>query len=152
MVLKRINKPSRERQVNYPYDSLHLEEERARKNLSQVFQTSASGSIDRLPLPERRSTSRAWLSARVRTRSAGVSHQRKDGDWTGRDMSAFSFVLMLLLLGLFMAAHSDRPVFWLLVGPGPLAIGFTLTTFVRRGLLRQICSKEKRGRAVASEN
>jgi hypothetical protein len=67
-------------------------------------------------------------------------------------MSAFSFVLMLLLLGLFMAAHSDRPVFWLLVGPGPLAVGFTMTTFVRRGFLRQICSKEKRDSAVASDN
>jgi hypothetical protein len=66
-------------------------------------------------------------------------------------MSSFSFVLMLLLLGLFMAAHSDRPVFWLLVGPGPLAIAFTLTTFVRRGFLRQICSKEKRD-SVASNN
>jgi hypothetical protein len=66
-------------------------------------------------------------------------------------MSSFSFVLMLLLLGLFMAAHSDRPVFWLLVGPGPLAIGFTLTTFIRRGFLRQICSREKR-ESVASNN
>jgi hypothetical protein len=66
-------------------------------------------------------------------------------------MSSFSFVLMLLLLGLFMAAHSDRPVFWLLVGPGPLAIAFTLATFVRRGFLRQICSKEKR-ESVASSN
>jgi hypothetical protein len=66
-------------------------------------------------------------------------------------MSSFSFVLMLLLLGLFMAAHSDRPVFWLLVGPGPLAIAFTLVTFVRRGFLRQICSKEKR-ESIASSN
>jgi len=66
-------------------------------------------------------------------------------------MSSFTFVLMLLILGLFMAAHSDRPVFWLLVGPGPLAIGFTLTTFVRRGFLRQFCSKEKR-ESVASDN
>jgi hypothetical protein len=66
-------------------------------------------------------------------------------------MSSFSFVLMLLLLGLFMAAHSDRPVFWLLVGPGPLAVAFTLATFVRRGFLRQICSKEK-GESVVSSN
>jgi hypothetical protein len=136
--------------VNYPYASFHLEEERARKNLSQVFQTDANGSIDCLTLPERRSPPRAWTSAKVRTRSADVSPKRKDNDWTERDMSSFSFVLMLLLLGLFMAAHSDRPVFWLLVGPGPLAIAFTLATFVRRGFLRQICSKEKRESVVSS--
>ena len=136
--------------MNYPYDSFRLEEERARKNLAQVFQADANGSIDCLPLPERRSPSRSRSSAKVRSRSAGVSH-KPDNDWTERDMSSFSFVLMLLLLGLFMAAHSDRPVFWLLVGPGPLAIGFTLTTFVRRGFLRQICSKEKQER-VASSN
>jgi len=151
VILKANQQTSRERQVNYPYDSFHLEEERARKNLSQVFQTGADGSIDCLPLPERHSPSRARSSAKVRTRSAGVSHKRKDNDWTERDMSSFTFVLMLLILGLFMAAHSDRPVFWLLVGPGPLAIGFTLTTFVRRGFLRQFCSKEKR-ESVASDN
>ncbi len=137
--------------MNYPYDSFHLEEERARKNLAQVFQTGASGPGDCLPLPERRSTSQASRPVKGRNRSAGVSHKRKDSEWTERDMSSFSFVLMLLLLGLFMAAHSDRPVFWLLVGPGPLAIGFTLTTFVRRGFLRQICSKEKQD-SVASNN
>jgi hypothetical protein len=136
--------------VNYPDDSFHLEEERGRKNLSQVFQTDANGSIDCLTLPERRSPPRAWTSAKVRTRSADVSPKRKDNDWTERDMSSFSFVLLLLLLGLFMAAHSDRPVFWLLVGPGPLAVAFTLATFVRRGFLRQICSKEKRESGVSS--
>jgi hypothetical protein len=136
--------------VNYQYDSFHLEEERARKNLSQVFQTGANGSVDCLPLPERRSPSQPWSSAKLRTRSGGVSHKRKDNDWTERDMSSFSFVLMLLLLGLFMAAHSDRPVFWLLVGPGPLAIGFTLATFVRRGFLRQLCSKEKEDSAASN--
>jgi hypothetical protein len=138
--------------VNYPYDSFHVQEERARKNLSRVFPKRTNGTTDRLTLLERPSTSRAWRSAKSRTKSAGVSHKRKDTDWNGRDMSAFSFVLMLVLLGLFVAAHTDRPVFWLLVGPAPLAVGFTLTTFLRRGFGRQIWSKEKRDTGIASDN
>ena len=49
-------------------------------------------------------------------------------------MSAFSFVLTLQVLGTIAAAHTDRPVFWLLVGPMPLAIGFALITFARKGV------------------
>jgi hypothetical protein len=50
-------------------------------------------------------------------------------------MGAFSFTLTLQLLGTIAAAHTDHPVFWLLVGPMPLAVGFTLMTFVRQGFI-----------------
>jgi hypothetical protein len=93
--------------------------------------------------------------ARVRWSAKGagvVSRKRRGTNSTRKDMSVFSFVLMLLLLGMFAAAHSDRPVFWLLVGPFPLAVGFTLTTFLRQGFGRQIRSKEKRETESAADN
>jgi hypothetical protein len=52
------------------------------------------------------------------------------------DMSVSSIVLTLVLLGTIVAGHTDHPVFWLLVGPAPLGIGFTLITFLRQGLGR----------------
>jgi len=146
-------KPSRERQMNYPYDSFHLQDERAKKNLAQIFQTETKGPTDGLPLRECRSVSGVWRSAKdAQTKSAGVSHKEKETAWAGRDVSAFSIVLMLLLLGMFAAAHTDRPVFWLLVGPAPLAVGFTLITFLRQGFGRQICSKEQRRTGIAPDN
>jgi hypothetical protein len=60
--------------------------------------------------------------------------------WTTADISGFGFAFSLVLLGTIVSAFSDRPVFWLLLGPGPLVIGLTLITFlrnvfsVRRGL------------------
>jgi hypothetical protein len=44
---------------------------------------------------------------------------------TASDMSASSIILTLVLLGTIVAGHTDHPVFWLLVGPAPLGIGFT---------------------------
>lgn len=133
-IIEANQKPSRERQVNYPHDSFHLQDECAKKNLTQVIQTESNVPTDGLPLRECRSMSRVLRSAKdAQTKSADVSYKEKETVWTGKDMSAFSIVLMLLLLGIFAAAHTDRPVFWLLVGPAPLAVGFTLTTFLRQG-------------------
>jgi hypothetical protein len=152
VVLKRIEN-SRERQMNYPYDNLHLHDEWAKKNLTRVFRKETNLPGDSLPLGEYRSESRAWCASKgAQIKSAVVSRKEKDTSWTGRDMSAFSIVLILLLLGMFAAAHTDRPVFWLLVGPAPLAVGFTLTTFLRQGFGRQIFSKEKRTVGTTSDN
>ena len=139
--------------MNYPYDSFYLQGERAKENLRQVFQTKTKGAAGGLPRHEGRSISRVRPSSKdARCKSAGVSHKVKETAWTGKDMSAFSIVLMLLLLGIFAAAHTDRPVFWLLVGPAPLAVGFTLTTFLRQGLGRQIRSTSNRRTRVACDN
>jgi hypothetical protein len=51
-------------------------------------------------------------------------------------MSVPSIILTLVLLGTIVAGHTDHPVFWLLVGPAPLGIGFTVITFLRQGLNR----------------
>jgi hypothetical protein len=47
-------------------------------------------------------------------------------------MSAFSFTLTLLLSSTIAAANADRPLYWLLIGPAPLAIGLVAGVFLRR--------------------
>jgi hypothetical protein len=51
--------------------------------------------------------------------------------WTTHDISGFGFAFTLVLLGTILSAYSDQPVFWLLVGPGPLVVGLTVVTFLR---------------------
>jgi hypothetical protein len=51
--------------------------------------------------------------------------------WTTGDISGFGFAFTLVLFGTILSAYSDRPVFWLLVGPGPLVVGLTVVTFLR---------------------
>jgi hypothetical protein len=52
-------------------------------------------------------------------------------NWTTGDISGFGFAFSLVLLGTIVSAYSDHPVFWLLVGPGPLVAGLTLLAFLR---------------------
>ena len=52
-------------------------------------------------------------------------------NWTTGDISGFGFAFSRVLLGTIVSAYSDHPVFWLLVGPGPLVIGLTLIAFLR---------------------
>ena len=74
--------------------------------------------------------------------------------WTNGDISMFGFTLALVLLGTILSAYTDRPVFWLLVGPAPIAIGFTLTAFLRQGFGRRhgLPPVEKRGRKGEHSN
>ena len=66
-----------------------------------------------------------------------TSNSTTKGRLTTGDIGVFAFTLSLILLGIFLAAYSDRPVFWLLVAPGPIAIGFTLIAFRRQGFGRR---------------
>jgi hypothetical protein len=54
----------------------------------------------------------------------------KEG-WTTGDVSGFGFAFTLVLSGTILSAYSDRPVFWLLAGPGPLVMGLSLIAFLR---------------------
>ena len=49
----------------------------------------------------------------------------KQPDFPKRDISGFGFLLILILLCEIAAAQTDHPVFWLLVGPTPLALALT---------------------------
>lgn len=51
-------------------------------------------------------------------------------------MSVFGITLTLVLLGTIAAAHTDCPVLWLLIGPAPLGVGFTVIAFLRHGFIR----------------
>jgi hypothetical protein len=61
---------------------------------------------------------------------------KRRSEWTANDLSVFGLTLTLVLLGTVLAASTDYPVFWLLLGPGPLAVGFTVITFLRQGFGR----------------
>jgi hypothetical protein len=52
-------------------------------------------------------------------------------NWTTGDISGFGFAFSLVLLGTILSAYTDHPVFWLLVGTGPLVIGLTVIAFLR---------------------
>ena len=53
------------------------------------------------------------------------------------DLTVSGFVFTLVLVGVILAAHTDRPVFWLLIGPIPVAVLYTIRTFLRQLLRRQ---------------
>ena len=75
---------------------------------------------------------------RLRENSCNSTRKQRCQKRSGRthnDISAFILTLTLQILGTIAAAHTDRPVFWLLVGPMPLAVGFTLITFIRQGVI-----------------
>ena len=59
---------------------------------------------------------------------AAMNKPIKEG-WTTGDISGYGFALTLVLSGTILSAYSDRPVFWLLVGPGPLVMGLTFDRF-----------------------
>ena len=54
-----------------------------------------------------------------------------------RDLTVSGFVFALVLVGVILAAHSDRPVLWLLIGPVPVAVLHTIRTFLRQLLKRR---------------
>jgi hypothetical protein len=54
-----------------------------------------------------------------------------------RDLTVSGFVFTLVLLGVILAAHSDRPVFWLLIGPAPVAVLHAIRTFLGQLTRRQ---------------
>jgi len=53
-----------------------------------------------------------------------------------RDLTVSGFVFALVLIGVILAANTEQPVFWLLVGPVPVAVLHTLRTFLRQVLRR----------------
>jgi hypothetical protein len=137
--------------MNDQYSRLLLDIELAKKRFGEVFETAPDLNGDSLTSP----IIRGALVATSRNRSAKPQIGRsgsinifqvlrrkqsplKPSDRSNRDMSAFGFTLTLQLLGTIVAAHTTHPVFWLLVGPMPLAIGFTLITFARQGVFQSI--------------
>ena len=64
---------------------------------------------------------------------------------TGNDLSAFGITLTFVSALVCMATYSDRPAFWLLVGPAAIVIWFFTASLVHVGLLN--LSKANRSRS-----
>src|SRR5262249_21375801 len=69
----------------------------------------------------------------ARNRTPTVSRARQQ-DQMKRDLTVSGFVFALVLVGVILAASTEKPAFWLLVGPAPVAILHTTRTFLRQVL------------------
>jgi hypothetical protein len=140
--------------MNRPYTNLHLETRQATQRLIQVTATECGLSpveIEDVPVGDQQKiTDRPSLSRELtrQCKTGGdfrkTRQSAKESDWSEKDMSSFSFTLTLLLSGTIAAANADHPLFWLLIGPTPLAIGLAAAVFLRPRLDLSACLLRKR--------
>jgi Flp pilus assembly protein TadB len=133
--------------------SLLLEAEAANRRLAQLFQsekldrathrstaivTRDSSGAARRDSKQNSKISRENRRERtpVRSRTRTATPTIGSGD-TKRDLTVSSFMLAFVLVGVVVAAHTDHPVFWLLIGPTPFAVLHTTTTFLRQRVIRR---------------
>ncbi len=123
------------------YISFLLEAEAAKRRLAQLFQSERLGRANhRSTAIVTRDSSRAVRTdtkqnskmsqenRRERTRTALPTRQPCQ---MKRDLTVSSFVLALVSVGVLLAAYTDQPVFWLLIGSAPLGVLHTIRTFLR---------------------
>ena len=130
------------------YVTCLLEVSAAKRRIARLFESEAPGRANRQPAEccDRNHSVRIdgeHICKRFLTQARADRHGR-DGITAVRamtkprrgmrDLSTSSLVLALVLVGVVLAGFSDRPVFWLLIGPVPLGILHTLRTFVRQRL------------------
>jgi hypothetical protein len=118
--------------MSYPYTSFNLDAKRAKQRLVRSFQSEPEPHAESLSKPITKTAS-VWDDQNGSSDPAKNATAPKRCGLTKGDMSALSFTLTLLLLGTIAAANTNRPVFWLLIGPAPLAAGFMLLAFFRKG-------------------
>jgi hypothetical protein len=135
------------------YVSLLLETEAAKRKLAQVFQSEELGQANHpstaiaagesipaiqtdLEQASKQFRENCGEHAFVRSRARTALRASQSGQ-TKRDLTESGFVFILVLVGAILAAYTDRPVFWLLIGPAPVAVLHTLRTFLRQRLRRQ---------------
>ena len=121
--------------------SFLLEAEAAKRRLAQLFQSEQLGQADhrstaivtgdssRAARTDTKQNSKmSQENCRERTRTALSTRQPRQ---MKRDLTVSSFVLGLESVGVLLAAYTDQPVFWLLIGSAPLGILHTIRTFLR---------------------
>jgi Flp pilus assembly protein TadB len=121
--------------------SFLLEAEAAKRRLAQLFQSEQLGRANHRPTAiVTRDSSRAARTdtkqnskmsqenRRERTRTALPTRQPSQ---MKRDLTVSSFVLALVSVGVLLAAYTDQPVFWLLIGSAPLGVLHAMRTFLR---------------------
>jgi hypothetical protein len=123
------------------YPKLVVDSRLARSQMAQKFASGVNSQTKRRvsPVSNRRSATapqkntsegKAPNRGLVRSIASFVRRTRsrkmvKQPDFPKRDISGFGFLLILILLCEIAAAQTDHPVFWLLVGPTPLALALT---------------------------
>jgi hypothetical protein len=131
--------------------SLLLEAEAANRRLAQLFQSEeldrasqqstamvtrdssrAARREQNSKMPQENRRERTPVRSRTRTAIPAIGSSA-----TKRDLTVSSFMLALVLAGVVVAAHTDHPVFWLLIGPVPLAVLHTTRTFLRQCVIRR---------------
>jgi hypothetical protein len=125
------------------YPRLVVESLLARKQLAQKFESEAASEFSpvndlTLATALQKNAGKDETSIRDRVRSnKSFVHRTSSGTFakqpgtTKRDINGFSFILILVLLSAIMGSQTDNPVFWLLVGPTPLALAFTANRLLR---------------------
>ena len=121
--------------------SFLLEAEAAKRRLAQLFQSEQLGQANHGSTAiVTRDSSRA---ARSDTKQNSKMSQEKRRERTTRaipmsrprqmqrDLTVSSFVLALESVGVLLAAYTDQPVFWLLIGSAPLGVLQTMRAFLR---------------------
>jgi hypothetical protein len=121
--------------------SFLLEAEAAKRRLAQLFQSEQLGQANHGSTAiVTRDSSRA---ARSDTKQNSKMSQEKRRERTTRaipmsrprqmqrDLTVSSFVLALESVGVLLAAYTDQPVFWLLIGSAPLGVLQTMRVFLR---------------------
>lgn len=130
--------------------SFLLETDAAKRRLSRLFDSETLGWADRLSkvIVARDRSRAAWTSAEqnnktfpeyrcthraVRARTRNAIPTIESGQ-VKRDLTVSSFVFTLVAVGAILAAYTDHPIFWLLIGPAPVAVLHTIMTFLRQRL------------------
>jgi hypothetical protein len=125
----------------------------AKRELLELFQlegfgpasqpSSANGTHESIPVARTgiKQTNRLFREKRGRhevvpDRTLTVIGTSQPGE-VKRDLTVSGFFFALVLVGVILAAYTDRPVFWLLMGPAPLAVLHTIRTFLRQLSRRQ---------------
>ena len=127
--------------------SFLLEAEAAKRRLAQLFQSEQLGRANhRSTAIVTRDSSRA---ARTDTKQNSKMSQEKHREHgltrectrtaiprsrprqMQRDLTVSSFVLALESVGVLLAAYTDQPVLWLLIGSAPLGVLHTMRAFLR---------------------
>ena len=133
------------------YVSFLLETDAAKRRLAELFESETLGSADhrltaivprdgsraaRTSVEKNNNAFREYRCTRtpVRSRTRTAIPTIESGQ-TKRDLTVSSFMLALVLVGVVVAAHTDRPVFWLLIGPTPFAVLHTTRTFLRQRVI-----------------
>jgi hypothetical protein len=123
------------------------EAEATKRRLGQVFQSEELGKADHWSRAiATRSSSRAARTDSKQNSKMSQENRREHGlarertrttrpmrhpCRVKRDLTVSGFVLALESVGVLLAAYTDQPVFWLLIGSAPLGVLHTIRTFLR---------------------